>query len=100
MEPIEVYRGEKRFVAAELAALLAEGDSLAEPVSVEVVAKRGRTATTLVVSTPTAPAIDGTQVEFWVDVPDDQTRGNYLALVTCATVGEETLTVEAPLLVL
>lgn len=96
---MEVYRGEKRFLSVELAAVLAQGDSLTGTPTVEIVAKRGRTATTMETSSPAAPAIDGTAITFWVDVPDDQERGNYLVLVECATANEEMVHEEAPLIV-
>lgn len=98
MDPIEVHPGEKRYIAAELAALLAEGDSLASVESVEVVAKRGRAATTML-STP-APAIDDTAVEFWIDVPGDQAKAIYLGLVTCVTAAAETIIEEVPIIVM
>lgn len=94
-----VYRGEKRFLSVELAAVLGQADSLSGSPTVEIVMKRGRTATTMETTNPSAPAIDGTEVTFWVDVPDDQERGNYLALVTCPTANGETVFEEAPLIV-
>lgn len=97
MDPLLVYRGEKRFLSAELAASLAEGDSLTGTPTVTIVAKRGRGATDLL-TTP-APAVNETAVEFWVEVPADQARGNYLAVVTCGTANGETAVEEAPLIV-
>lgn len=94
-----VYRGEKRFLSVELAAVIAEGDDLAGPPTVEIVAKRGRVATDLVASAPSGPAVDGTEVEFWVDVPDDQEPGNYLAVVTVGTANGETIVEEAELII-
>lgn len=96
---MNVYRGEKRFLSVDLAAVIAEGDDLAGTPTVEIVAKRGRGATTMETSTPTPPAVDGTEVEFWIDVPDDQERGNYLAIVECGTANGERVREEAPLLV-
>lgn len=98
MNALLVYRGERRFLSVELSAILAEGDSLAGTPTVEIVKKRGRAATTMVDNDP-APAVDETAVEFWLDVPDDQERGNYLAIVTCATTNGEVAVEEAPLIV-
>lgn len=97
MDPFELYRGEKRLLSANLAPALAEGDTLSGTPNVSIVKKRGRGATTML-TTP-APALDGNTVEFWVDVPDDQERGNYLALVECATASGELAKEEVPLLV-
>lgn len=97
MDPLEFFRGERRFVSVELAASLAAGDALSGTPTVAIVVKRGRAPTTMV-STP-APAVDTTAVEFWVDVPEDQDRGGYLALVSCGTTNGETVIEEAPILV-
>lgn len=97
--PLLVYRGEKRFLASDLAAVLASGASLSGSPEVVVVKKRGRVGTELVVDSPAVPAISGTEVRFWVDVPADQERGNYLAVVSCASSNGETVVEEAPLLV-
>lgn len=94
-----VYRGEKRFLAVELAAVIAEEDALTGTPDVAIVAKRGRADTELLASSPSGPGLSGTQVTFWVDVPEDQERGNYLVVVSCGTTGGETVTEEAPLIV-
>lgn len=93
-----VYRGETRFLAVDLAAALATGDALTGDPTVEIVVKRGRTATTLLVADP-APALSGTEIQFWVEVPADQEPGIYLALVSCDTQNTETVKDEAPLIV-
>lgn len=100
MDPILLYRGEKRFLSAELAASLATGATLSGTPSVTIVAKRGRSATEILTNDPDAPAVDSdTEVRFWVDVPADQARGNYLAIVTCGTTNDEEVVEEVPLIV-
>lgn len=99
MDPIEMHPGERRYVAAELSALIAEDDSLTGTPTVEVVAKRGRTATDMLAEP--APSIDGTSIEFWVEAPDDPAeRGIFLGLVTCETAEGETIVEEVEILVI
>lgn len=99
MDPMVLYPGEKRFLYVDVAASLGSTDSLTGTPTAEVVVKRGRATTTLVVNSPAAPTIVGTQIWFWVDVPDEQTRAMYLAIVRCPTAAGETAKEEAPLLV-
>lgn len=96
---MNVYRGEKRFLSVDLAAVLAEGDTLDDDATVSVVFKRGREPVDFVVDDPAAPAVVDTEVRFWVDVPDDADRGNYLVLISCDTDNGEQVVEEAPLLV-
>lgn len=96
---MEIFRGEKRLLAVDLANVLAVGDSLTGSPTVAVVVKRGRAATALVTDSPAAPSISGTEVRFWVDVPAATARANYLALVTCPTANGEVAKETAPLLV-
>lgn len=94
-----VYRGEKRLLAVDLAAVLATGAALSGSPTVSIVTKRGRAATTLLTSDPAAPVVSGTEVRFWVIVGATETRGNFLALVSCASNNGETVKEEAPLIV-
>lgn len=96
----EVYPGEKRYLAVDLADVLAAGDTLTGSPTTEIVAKRGRTATTMETNNPTPPLIDGTEVQFWIDVPDTQARGNYIILLECPTTNGEVVRENAPLIVL
>lgn len=100
MDPIELYPGERRFLAVDLVSLIRAGDSLSGTPDLEIVAKRGRTATTMLLSSPEEPAVLGTKVTFWVEVPLTQKRGNYLALVRCPTAEGESIPEEAKILVL
>lgn len=100
MDPILLYRGEKRFLSAELAASLATGATLSGTPTVEIVAKLGRGATTILTNDPAAPAVaSDTEVRFWADVPADQERGNYLAVVTCDSTNDEEVVEEVPIIV-
>lgn len=95
-----VYRGEKRFLSVEMAAVLPEGATLSGTPTVSIVAKRGRTATEMLTNDPAAPTVSSqTEVRFWIDVPADQARGNYLAIVTCDATNGETAKEEAPIIV-
>jgi hypothetical protein len=94
-----VYRGETRFLAVELAAVMAEGDELAAITSVEIVRRRGNAASDLLSNSPAPPAIDGTEVQFWVEIPDDNQRSWYLVVVTCSTMNGEVIVEKAPLVV-
>ena len=78
---------------------MADGDTLDGSPTVGVVAKRGRALADVVDPSP-APAVqDDVAVAFWVEIPADLTRGNYLAIVTCGTTNGETVIEEAPLIV-
>jgi hypothetical protein len=106
VDPIEVHPGERRYVAAELAALLAEGDSLTGTPTVTAVRKRGRIPADYIDDSP-APAVDETSVEFWLEIPeydpetdDESPRGIYLAIVRCDTAAGETIEEEVPIIVL
>lgn len=88
-----VYSGEKRFVAVDLAndPGVVAGATLTGTPTVVVAAKHGTTdpATPIVVSTPAAPAISGTQVRFWGDFASVE-RGRYAAQVTVTLSNGET----------
>src|SRR5262245_5426085 len=97
---MKVYRGERRYLAVDLAAVLAVGDALAGTPTVIVKTKRGRIVQSgIVMSSPIPPATSGTEVRFWVDIPDEQVIGNYLAVVECPTGNGERIVEEAPLIV-
>lgn len=100
MDPIELYRGERRFLSIDLAALIRAGDTLEDPPDLEIVAKRGRTATTMLLDSPAEPAVNGNTVTFWAEAPLTQARGIYLAIVRCPTAQGETIPEEAKILVL
>ncbi len=94
-----VYRGEMRLLAVDLAAVLAEGDSLGDYPAVQIVHGSGRDPVDLSDSVPADPSVSGTEVEFWVDIPLEQEVGNYLVIVTCATTNGEVIVEEAPLVI-
>jgi hypothetical protein len=94
-----VYRGEKRFLSADLAAVIADGDSLASVVSCEVIRKTGRGSTALLVVDPSPPFISGTEVRFWIDVPLETAIGLYLAPIVCDTGSGERIVEEAPIVI-
>lgn len=96
---MNVYRGEKRYLSVDLANALAVGDTLVGTPTAQVITKRGRRATSILTNSPNIPARYGSEIRFWVDVAEDQTRGNYLVLVSCDTNNGETVQEEAPLVI-
>jgi hypothetical protein len=88
---IQVYPGERRLLAAELAAAMTSGDALVGTPDVVSLAPH------ITVAESPAPAIVGTQVRFWVDVGATAKPAHVSVKVTCSTANAETIVEPVPL---